>query len=207
MADSKDSDIEPTARDFISIGKFIATFSQMEFVIRLALSVLLRIKNEHFTAVVGPYDFAMLCTVTIKILQQEFPDKKAEIEKVFKQCRALNEHRVRIAHSLWTHDTHGLTARQLSRGSLEITIHYQNPEELQRLTETAERVKLQVVTLCARSTAPILEKGRRSREKAAAKTAQDKSTPSSPRPSPTASRHSITHPQRARSRPARRGAP
>ena len=47
MADiEQQAEIEPVTKDYISIGKFIATFSQMEFVIRLILSVLLRIKTE-----------------------------------------------------------------------------------------------------------------------------------------------------------------
>src|SRR5215469_15410225 len=125
MADEKDPEIKATVRDFISIGKFIATFSQIEFVIRVVLSVLLKLKHDHFTTVTGPYDFAMLCTVTVKVLQHEFPQKKVEIERVFKQCRALNDHRVRIAHSFWTHDADGLTARYLSRQSLELKTHYQ----------------------------------------------------------------------------------
>jgi len=160
MTDTEKGEIEPTTRDYISIGKFIAIFSQIEFIIRLALSVVLNIKNEHFIAVVGPYDFAKLCTVTTKILQMEFPEKRVEIEKVFKQCRALNDHRVRIAHSLWMEETDGLTARHLTRQKLEQEIHYQNSEELQRLTETAEQLKSEVVGLCAGTTAPILEKHR-----------------------------------------------
>jgi hypothetical protein len=139
--------VDGNDQDFIPIGKFIVTFSQIEFVVRLVLSVIVRIKNEHFTAVVGPYDFSMLCTVTVKILQHEFPEKRAEIQKVFKPCRALNDHRVHIVHSLWTHDTDGLTARHLSRQSLELKIHYQNPEELQQLTETAEQLKSQLLAV------------------------------------------------------------
>jgi len=163
MADGKDrEEIEPNIRDFISIGKFIAGFSQLEFVIRLVLSVFLRIKNEYFAVIVGPYDFAMLCTVTIKILQHEYPEKKSEIEKVFKQCRALNDHRVCIAHSLWMpHETDGLKAHHLSRQSLELKIHYHDPEELQQLTQTAEQLKSKVVGLCANGTASILEDERR----------------------------------------------
>ena len=149
MTNDKDREVEPATRDFISIGKFIATFSQIEFIIRVFLADLLEIKNEHFNAVVGPYDFAMLCTVTTSIFQQEFPERKAEIEKVFKQCRALNDHRVRIAHGLWTFEIDGLMARHLSRHSLKREFYYQNPEELERLAETAQQLKLEVLTLFA----------------------------------------------------------
>jgi hypothetical protein len=95
----------------------------------------------------------------------EFLEKKSEIEKVFSQCRALNDHRVRIAHGLWTGEAHGLTARHFSRTSLEIKIHYQNLDELQKLTQTAEHVKFKVLALCSPAVAPILEKERRSRRR------------------------------------------
>jgi hypothetical protein len=147
MTDAKDQDDEPTTRDFISIGKFIVEFSQIEFLIRALLSDLLKITDEHrFNAVLGPYDFSMLCTVTTTILRQDFPERMVEVENVFKQCRALNDHRVRIAHGLWTYDPTGLIARHLSRQSLERTFYYQNHEELERLAETAQKLKIEVLT-------------------------------------------------------------
>ena len=96
---------------------------------------------------VGPYDFAMLCTVTTTIFQQDYPERKAEIENILKQCRALNDHRVRIVHGLWTYQTEGLMTRHLSRQSLKREFYYQKPEELEQLAETAERLKLELL-LC-----------------------------------------------------------
>jgi hypothetical protein len=62
-------------------------------------------------------------------LGQKFPDKKAEIEKLFKRCRGLNDHRVRIAHGLWMDDAHrGLIARHLSRQSLKPEFYYEDPD-------------------------------------------------------------------------------
>jgi hypothetical protein len=152
MTDTQNREVELTTRDFIAIGKFIVKFSQMEFFIRSFLSDCLRIKGEHrFNAVVGPYDFAMLCTVTTTICQLDFPERKTEIENVFKQCRALNDHRVRITHGLWTHQpTGGLMARHLSRQSLKREFHYENEEVLERLVDTAERLRIEVLTLLIR---------------------------------------------------------
>jgi hypothetical protein len=147
--DDKDREVEPATRDFIAIGKFITTFSKIEFVIRVLLSSIMNIKKEHFNAVIGPYDFAMLCTVTTTIFKQEFPGKKGEIEKVFKQCRALNDHRVHIAHGFWTYESGRLAARHQSRHSLKQAFYYQNPEELERVNETAHQLMLEVLTLFA----------------------------------------------------------
>ena len=151
MTDATDQELEPKTRDFISIGKFIVTFSQIEFFIRHLLSNRLKVTDEHrFNAIVGPYDFAMLCTVTTTILRQDFPERMVEIENIFKQCRALNDHRVRIAHGLWTYDQTGLISRHLSRQSLKRSFYYQNHEELEQLAVTAEKLKVEVLTLCIR---------------------------------------------------------
>jgi hypothetical protein len=147
MTDDKDQEFESTTRDFISIGKFIVTFSHIEFLIRYLLADRLKITNQkHFNAVIGPYDFAMLCTITTNILRQELPENKAEIDKVFSQCRALNDHRVRIAHGVWTYQSHGLMATHLSRHSLKEEPYYYNPRELERLTEKAEQLEREVTT-------------------------------------------------------------
>jgi hypothetical protein len=146
VAEERQADL--TTQDFTSIGKFIVAFSQIEFLIRFYLSDVLNIKDEaRFNAVVGPYDFAMLCTVATTIFQQDFPERKAEIENIFKQCRALNDHRIRIAHGFWTYEpTGGLITRHLSRQSLKREFHYQSHEVLQQLAETAEQLKIQVLT-------------------------------------------------------------
>jgi hypothetical protein len=149
MTDNKNREVEPATRDFTSIGKFIVTFSQIELILRVLLSKILKIKEEHFHAVIGPYDFSMLCTVTATIFQQEFPERKAEVEKVFKQCRALNDHRVRIAHGSWTYETGRFAARHLSRHSLKEAFYYQRPEELEQVNETAQQLMNDVLTLFA----------------------------------------------------------
>jgi hypothetical protein len=148
MSVAEEQQTDLTTHDLTSIGKFIVAFSQIEFLIRFHLADALNINDEtRFNAVVGPYDFAMLCTVATTIFQQDFPEKKAEIEDIFKQCRALNDHRVRIVHGLWTYEpTGGLITRHLSRQSLKREFHYQTREVLQQLAETAEQLKIRVLT-------------------------------------------------------------
>src|SRR5580693_4518161 len=87
------------ARSFLSIGEFIFRFSQLEFIIRTLLAARLNLTDEQFDAVVGRYNFAMLCRVTSDILQQQFSGNTDEIKEVLeKRCLGLSTDRVRIAH-------------------------------------------------------------------------------------------------------------
>ena len=144
-----DRQIELETRAFVAIGRFITAFSQLEFFLKVALAGVLQIKEEHYNAVVDPYDFSMLCTVTSAIFKQEAPEREADIEKVLSRCRALNNHRVRIAHGVWLHESYGLKARHISRQSLKPEFYYHDSEELERLTETAQQLKVEVIALWA----------------------------------------------------------
>ena len=90
---------------YCRIGEFVFWFSQLEFTIRARLAAALSLPDSQFDIVISPYDFAMLCTVSEKLLSQQFPEKAVDIEKVFKRCRAINDERVGIAHGTWTHGT------------------------------------------------------------------------------------------------------
>ena len=139
---------ERKARSFLSIGEFIFGFSQLEFTIRTLLAARLNLTDEQFDVVVGLYDFTMLCKATSAILQQQFPGKTDEIKEVLeKRCLELNTDRVRIAHGLWTDNTHTLVARHLSRNSLKAEFYYMDPKELDRLTDTAQRLMGDVFNL------------------------------------------------------------
>ena len=77
------------AKTFQLIGEFIFWFSQLEFSIRTRLSGLLTMDDSLFDIVIGPYDFAILCTITQKVLVNRYPaDEKAIV--LFKRCHALN---------------------------------------------------------------------------------------------------------------------
>ena len=51
------------------------------------LAARLGLAEKYFDIVTGPYDFAILCTVTEKASIIKNPEKKVQIEKVFKECR------------------------------------------------------------------------------------------------------------------------
>ena len=92
---------ENRALTFHAIGQFIFEFSQLEFTIRFALAAYLGLPDDDsFDAVTGPYDFRMLCAVTSKVGCIKFPERKEQIDKLYKECQALNDRRVHIAHGL-----------------------------------------------------------------------------------------------------------
>jgi hypothetical protein len=132
---------------FADIGAFIFQFSQLDHIIRVELSRALRLKKEQFTAVTGPYDFAVLCKVTGTILTQKYPKRRQDIERVLNRCFDLNTERVRVAHGLWTMDEFGSRAWHISRNSLKEDRHFENPEALARLTEEARLCMVEVATI------------------------------------------------------------
>jgi hypothetical protein len=132
---------------YCRIGEFGFWFSQLEFTIRARLAAALSLPDNQFDIVISPYDFAMLCTVSEKLLSQQFPEKAADIEKVFKRCRAINNERVGIAHGTWTHGTQGIIARQVPRGSLKARYLYENPQALAQLTQKTRELMPEVMQL------------------------------------------------------------
>src|SRR4029077_10280359 len=100
----------------------------------------LRLPDEFAEAVTTPYDFAVFCTVTQSVLLSKYPDKRPEIEQVFKKCRKLNDERVRIAHGMWSHAIKtGLIARYASRTKLKGEYFYEDPEALPKLGAEAKQ--------------------------------------------------------------------
>jgi hypothetical protein len=137
---------ETKTRGFQLIGEFIFRFSQLEFTIKARLQTALCLPDDVAEAVTTPYDFAVLCTVTQTVLLTKYPPaKKPEIDEVFKNCRKLNDERVRIAHGMWTHARRGLVARYASRSKLKAEFFYEDPEALSKLTTEAKRLMLEVM--------------------------------------------------------------
>jgi hypothetical protein len=122
---------------FRAIGEFIFRFSQLEHLIKSALAGYLNLRSDQFDVVVGPYDFAMLCTVAEKTIKLDF-DKEfhSALNKFFKRCRALNDLRVVVAHGSWT--TRG--ARHASRRSLEAKMHFEKPGNLVKAADDTKKL-------------------------------------------------------------------
>ena len=123
---------------FMAIGEFIFRFSQLEYLLKSTLASYLKLRDDQFDVVVGPYDFAMLLTVAEKTIKLDFDrEYHPALKTFFNRCRKLNQEvRVVVAHGSWT--TAG--ARYASRQSLEAKMHFEKPENLAKAA--AEAVKL-----------------------------------------------------------------
>src|SRR6266446_2639136 len=121
-----------------AIGEFIFRFSQLEYLIKSALASYLKLRDDQFDVIVGPYDFAMLCTVAEKTIKLDFDaEYHPALKSFFNKCRKLNQEvRLVVAHSSWT--TGG--ARYASRQSLEAKMHFEKPENI--VKAAAEAVDL-----------------------------------------------------------------
>src|SRR6516225_890723 len=111
-----------------AIGEFIFWFSQLEFTIKARLAGALNLEDGLFDIIIAPYDFAMLCTVTERVLSEGAgPDATKQIKKYFDLCKKINqEARIIVAHGNWTLDG----ARHVSRSTLQANIHFEKPQEL-----------------------------------------------------------------------------
>jgi hypothetical protein len=123
---------------YSAIGEFIFRFSQLEYLIKSALASYLKLRDDQFDVVVGPYDFAMLCTVAEKTIKLDFDAEfHPALKSFFNKCRKLNQEvRVVVAHGSWT--TGG--ARYASRQSLEARMHFEKADKLVNAAADAKRL-------------------------------------------------------------------
>jgi hypothetical protein len=121
-----------------AIGHFIYWFSQLEFTIKARLARALDLPEDLFDIIIGPYDFAMLCTVTERTLMRDAskPDQ-TRIKKYFNHCRKLNqEARVIVAHGSWTFEG----ARHVSRNTLTAKHYFAKASELDKQAKETKRL-------------------------------------------------------------------
>lgn len=121
-----------------SIGHFMYWFSQLEFTIKMRLASALDLPQDLFDIIIGPYDFAMLCTVTERTLMRDAskPDQP-RIKKYFNDCRKLNqEARVIVAHASWTFEG----ARHVSRNTLTAKHYFAKAADLDKQAKETKRL-------------------------------------------------------------------
>lgn len=123
---------------FRAIGEFIFRFSQLEYQIKSTLASYLNLRGDQFDVLVGPYDFAMLCTVAEKTIRLDFDQQfHPALKSFFNRCRKLNQEvRVVVAHGAWSIDG----ARYASRQSLEAKMHFETPDKLVKAAAEAKRL-------------------------------------------------------------------
>jgi hypothetical protein len=136
---------------FERIGEFMCFFSQLEFVLRQALSFGLGLPKELFEPVTASYDFRALCDVTLAVCRVRWPEPAtvAEFEKLIKRCKRINDDvRVRIAHGTWdTHEVDGdwrWSARHMSRQSLIVRPYFENPRDIAQAVKECHRLFVDV---------------------------------------------------------------
>jgi hypothetical protein len=133
------------AVQLFGIGRFMFEFSQLEFSIRAVLVSRLRLSEEYFNIVTGPYDFAKQCNVTREVSIVKYPERKTQLQKLFRACLKLNESRVLVAHGMWLDDLDGLSLRIVSRGTFQTHVHSFKRDELERLAEKAQELMQRVM--------------------------------------------------------------
>jgi hypothetical protein len=123
-----------------AIGHFIYWFSRLEFTIKGRLANALKLDEDMFDIVIGPYDFVMLCNVTeqtISLGASQQTQKK--IKAYFARCKKLNqEARLIVAHGTWTLGG----ARHVSRSTLKSAMHFAEPMELNKKADEAKRLMM-----------------------------------------------------------------
>lgn len=122
---------------FRSIGEFIFRFSQLEYQLKSTLARYLNLRGDQFDVVVGPYDFAVLCTVAEKTIKLDVDEQyHPSVKSFFNKCRELNDTRNIVAHGRWSVEG----ARHASRRSLEAKMHFESPAKLAKATSDAKKL-------------------------------------------------------------------
>jgi len=143
---------------YAEIGRFIVTFSQVEFTLKVFLGGLLRLKDEKLDAVMSGVDFTSLCRIVKTIyggVHRRAPNRVKRVHAVIDEIiKVNNEHRVPIVHSTWAGTARGFVARHTSRQTHRVKYVYATSDELAKVTD-------HLGTLHSR----LFEAGKRSRRK------------------------------------------
>jgi hypothetical protein len=125
-----------------AIGRFIFEFSQLDYAIRHYVGEEAGIKEEQFSAIMT-HDFALLCTVATEILSQSFreEDQKRRLRDIIRECRKINDERVRVVHGLWVPFMEGGTVHHVSRSSLRVSMSVDQAKHLEHQADLANHLR------------------------------------------------------------------
>jgi len=137
------------SRLYLSIGKFIVRFSQLEAWIRLScLGFFFETDPDAVLILVESYDFRALVGLTRTLYERKF-SKTSDIVRaassVFKQCLDINDQRVRLVHSTWilsSPDSFG--ALHTGRQNFRSDVFFKQIEEIERVIEKIEKVETEL---------------------------------------------------------------
>jgi hypothetical protein len=132
---------------FSAMGRFISEFSQLEYALKLSIAKKVGVKGRHIPAVMS-HDFGLTCTIAQEILSEIVDPKDLKKFKTFiNKCKSLNDHRVRVAHGLWSIRNWGGVLQHVSRQNFQIERHYQEPAVLAGLADDAAVLRFELVQI------------------------------------------------------------
>ena len=121
---------------FRSIGSFIFNFSRFEDVVRGRVQKYLLIGYEQYPLIMPAMDFAYLCRVCKRLVEERFEaNKREQILSILSEGLRIGEDRNRVAHGSWYMNKPAGVAVHLSRNKLDMTDHFLQPGELDKITD------------------------------------------------------------------------
>ena len=127
---------------YLAIGRFMFEFSQLEMSLRNFTALEAGVKDRYFDAVMT-HDFSLLCTIAQELLglSWESEGKKTKFLGIIKECRKLNDVRVRVAHGLWVPFRGGGTVHHVSRSSLKAKMSSDQAQELEERAKAVNQLR------------------------------------------------------------------
>lgn len=153
---------------FSAIGRFVFEFSQLEYTLKHHLAEAVGLEEAHFNSIMT-HDFAMLCNIAEVVLLQEpkapdwewpkemiTPPKRVTRRKIFqidmatrilkmkeiiKECRQLNDIRVRVVHGLWAVGGGSGHLYHVSRQTLQNKKYFEQADDLATKADIACRLR------------------------------------------------------------------
>jgi hypothetical protein len=141
------SNLSGEERFFSAIGRFIFEFSQLEYTLKLFISKVVGLKDEHFQALMS-HDFALTCAIAQTVLGKVVALEKSEdLKTLINKCRSLNDERVRVAHGLWSIVSGSGALHHVSRRKLQVSSHFQEPDALANLADSAAVLRFELAQI------------------------------------------------------------
>jgi hypothetical protein len=109
---------EPTYR---AIGRFIHQFASVEWTLRFYLTQAVKLDLSYMDTIIT-HDFALLCTAVASVYSDilKTEEDKKLLKKLIRQCRAMNDTRVKVVHGQWFPFAEGGMVAHRSRQNLKL---------------------------------------------------------------------------------------
>jgi hypothetical protein len=133
---------------YSAIGHFMFEFSQLEMALRHFTALEAGVKDRYFNAVMT-HDFSLLCTMAQELLGKSWKsdEKQKRFAEIIKECRKMNDARVRVAHGLWVPFMGGGTVHHVSRSSLKPQMSADQAYELEERAKATNQFRFEFETL------------------------------------------------------------